>query len=87
MGLPNRSIETLRPLSEYELEEWEEAYAAVEAYLRALRIRNRLLTAELVRGILWRASARRANEPDKSGALAGDGGDVVRDRRVDPGGA
>lgn len=53
----------MRPLSERELEEWEDAYAAVEAYLGALRIRNRLLVAELVRRILWRASARRANEP------------------------
>lgn len=63
MGLPNQSIESLRPLSEFELEEWEDAYSAVEAYLAALRIRNRLLVAELVRGILWRASARRAAEP------------------------
>jgi hypothetical protein len=37
----------------------------VEAYLQALRLRNRLLVAELVRGILWRASARRADEPEK----------------------
>ncbi|MBC7979583.1 MAG: hypothetical protein H7Y36_03360 [Armatimonadetes bacterium] len=66
MGLPYQPLETLRPLSEAELEEWEEAYAAVEAYLRALRIRNRLLVSELVRGILWRASARRADEPGKS---------------------
>lgn len=65
MGLPRHSLETLRPLSEGELNEWEEAYAAVEAYLQALRLRNRLLVAELVRGILWRASARRANEPGK----------------------
>lgn len=66
MGLPNQSIESLRPLSELELEEWEDAYAAVEAYLSALRIRNRLLVAELVRGILWRASARRAEEPEST---------------------
>ena len=46
-------------MSEQELAEWEEAYVVVEAYLSALRIRNRLLTAELVRGILWRASERR----------------------------
>ena len=66
MGPPHHSLDnTLRPLSEDELKEWEEAYAAVEAYLQALRLRNRLLVAELVRGILWRASARRANEPDK----------------------
>jgi hypothetical protein len=66
MGLPNQSLEPFRPLTENELNEWEQAYAAVEAYLQALRIRNRLLAAELVRGILWRASARAANEPEKT---------------------
>jgi hypothetical protein len=66
MGLPNQTLDSLRPLSESELEEWEDAYAAVEAYLAALHIRNRLLVAELVRGILWRASARRANEPEST---------------------
>ena len=65
MGPPRHSLDTLRPLSEGELKEWEEAYAAVEAYLQALRLRNRLLVAELVRGILWRASARRVDEPEK----------------------
>lgn len=65
MGPPRHSLDSLTPLSEDELNEWEEAYAAVEAYLQALRLRNRLLVAELVRGILWRASARRADEPDK----------------------
>jgi hypothetical protein len=66
MGLPHQSLETFRPLTETELDEWEQAYAAVEAYLQALRIRNRLLAAELVRGILWRASARHALEPEKT---------------------
>jgi len=66
MGPPRHSLDTLRPLSESELKEWEEAYAAVEAYLQALRLRNRLLVAELVRGILWRAPARRVDEPDKA---------------------
>ena len=69
MDLPRHSLDTLRPLSEEELAEWEEAYAAVEAYLQALRLRNRLLVAELVRGILWRASARRGGEPDKPARL------------------
>jgi hypothetical protein len=69
MGLPRHSIDSLRPLTEEELSEWEEAYAAVEAYLQALRLRNRLLVAELVRGILWRASARRAQEPQKPARL------------------
>ncbi len=67
MGLPHQTLnQTLRPLTETELEEWEDAYSAVEAYLRALRLRNRLLISELVRAILWRASARRASEPGKS---------------------
>ena len=65
MGPPRHSLDTLSPLSEEELNEWEEAYAAVEAYLQALRLRNRLLVAELVRSILWRASARRVDEPEK----------------------
>lgn len=69
MGPPRHSLDTLRPLSEEELAEWEEAYAAVEAYLLALRLRNRLLVAELVRGILWRASARRADEPEKAARI------------------
>ena len=69
MGPPRHSLDTLRPLSEQELNEWEEAYAAVEAYLQALRLRNRLLVAELVRSILWRASARRVNEPEKPARL------------------
>ena len=61
MVATNHSLTSLRPLSEAELVEWEEAYATVEAYLLALRLRNRLL----VRAILWRASARQVNEPDK----------------------
>lgn len=65
MGPSNHSLGSLSPLSEEELGEWEEAYAAVEAYLQALRLRNRLLVAELVRSILWRASARRGREPEK----------------------
>ena len=66
MGLSNQPLKTFRPLTDTELDEWEQAYAAVEAYVQALRIRNRLLAAELVRGILWRASARLAQEPDKT---------------------
>jgi len=69
MDLSRHSLGNLRPLNEEELQEWEEAYAAVEAYFQALRLRNRLLVAELVRGILWRASARRAHEPDKPARL------------------
>ena len=69
MGPTSHSLESFRPLSEGELNEWEEAYAAVEAYLQALRLRNRLLVAELVRGILQRASARQKHEPEKPARL------------------
>ena len=62
MGLPNHPLVDATPLSETELEEWEEAYSAVEAYFQALRLRNRLLVSELVRRILQRAAARHANE-------------------------
>ena len=65
MGISRHTLESMTPLSEAELVEWEEAYAAVEAYLQALRVRNRLLVAELVRGIRGRASSRRGTEPDK----------------------
>ncbi len=86
MGPPRHSLETLRPLSEEELIEWEEAYAAVEAYLQALRLRNRLLVAELVRRILWRASARRPAEPEKPARLLAME-EVRRTRKFDHGGA
>jgi len=66
MGVPDQALASLRPLSENELAEWEEAYLAVECYFRALRIRNRLLLAEIVRSILWRASARRMNETERT---------------------
>jgi hypothetical protein len=69
MGASHQSLDKLPPLSEQELIEWEEAYFAVEAYLQALRLRNRLLVAELVRGILLRASSRQINEPDKPARL------------------
>ncbi len=59
-------MKSLRPLSEGELAEWEEAYISVECYLRALQLRNRLLVADMVRAILFRASDRQAVEPHKT---------------------
>lgn len=64
MVLQDHPIATTRKLSEAELLEWEEAYAAVEAYLRSLRLRNRLLIADLVRSILRSSAAR--HEADSS---------------------
>lgn len=66
MGLPNDTLNPARTLSDSELDDWEEAYAAVESYLRALRIRNRLLIAEVVRAVLQRAAARREKEPERA---------------------
>lgn len=56
----NNSAWTTVADSEQALAEWEEAYNATEAYLLALRLRNRLLIAELVSRILRRAAARAA---------------------------
>lgn len=66
MGLPTPAVITTRPLTDSELDDWEEAYAAVEAYLRSLRLRNRLLIADLVRSTLQRAAARKTNEPERA---------------------
>lgn len=65
MGPAPDSLSFPRPRSEEELAEWEEVYATVEAYLLSLRLHNRLLLAELVRGILARTAARRAAEPGR----------------------
>lgn len=53
-----------RQLTDVELSEWEEAYISVECYLRSLQLRNRLLVADLVRGILFRAEERKLAEPE-----------------------
>lgn len=65
MGLSDHSLTGFRPQTEEELREWEEAFIAVECYLGALQVRNRLLMAEMVRDILRRAVARRREEPDR----------------------
>ena len=46
--------------------QWEEAYAAVESYLQALRIRNRLVIADKVQAILARARLRAIAESTAS---------------------
>jgi len=65
MGVSDHSLTGFRPQSEEELLDWEEAFIAVECYLGALQVRNRLLVAEMVRDILRRAVARRREEPDR----------------------
>jgi hypothetical protein len=52
--------------TEEDLQAWEDAYQAVEAYLLSFRLRNRLLVAELVRRILFRAAESHRAHPASS---------------------
>ncbi len=45
------------------LEEWNAAYAKVERYLCALRLRNKVVLAQLALGVLQRAKQRAPYEP------------------------
>jgi len=46
------------------LEDWNAAYAKVEAYFQALQVRNKLLLGQLVSQVLDRAIRRAASEPE-----------------------
>src|SRR5277367_425858 len=48
------------------LDEWNAAYAKVESYFHALRIRNKPLLGELVLRVLERAQRRAPAEPERS---------------------
>ncbi|MGH7977159.1 MAG: hypothetical protein ACREC8_10930 [Limisphaerales bacterium] len=48
------------------LEEWNAAYAKVESYFHALRIRNKSLLGQLVLRVLERAQCRAPAEPEHS---------------------
>lgn len=48
------------------LEEWNFAYAKVESYFHALRIRNKVLLGHLVIQVIENAMSRAANEPNRS---------------------
>lgn len=48
------------------MEEWNAAYAKVESYFHALRIRNRVLLGERVQQVLDRAMKRALAEPHRS---------------------
>jgi hypothetical protein len=48
------------------LEEWNAAYAKVESYFHALRVRNKVLLGQLVLRVLNRAARRAPAEPDHS---------------------
>ena len=51
------------------LEEWNGAYAKVESYFHALRIRNKPLLGQLVLRVLERAQRRAPAEPARSATL------------------
>jgi len=48
------------------LEEWNAAYAKVESYFHALRVRNKALLGQLVLRVLERAMRRAPQEPERS---------------------
>jgi hypothetical protein len=48
------------------LEEWNAAYARVENYFHALRVRNKVLLGQLVQQVLERAMQRAPNEPQRT---------------------
>ena len=48
------------------LEEWNAAYARVESYFHALRVRNKMLLGQLVLRVLERAQRRAPQEPKRS---------------------
>jgi len=48
------------------LEEWNAAYAKVESYFHALRIRNKVLLGRVVVQVLQRAMQRAPQEPNRS---------------------
>jgi len=48
------------------LEEWNAAYAKVESYFRALRVRNEVLLGELVLRVIERARQRAPGEPQRT---------------------
>jgi hypothetical protein len=48
------------------LEEWNAAYAKVESYFHALRVRNKVLLGRLVIHVLKRAMRRAPGEPQRS---------------------
>lgn len=59
MDLPDQTLGAAAPDWEGGLDEWDEAYARVESYFSALRIRNKLLLSRLVYRVLKQAADRR----------------------------
>lgn len=66
MSAPEQRIDSPGKLAGRRLEDWNAAYAKVESYFHALRIRNRVLLGERVQQVLDRAMKRAAAEPGRS---------------------
>lgn len=62
----NGGNETPGSIAGRPLEEWNAAYAKVESYFHALRIRNKVLLGRLVIHVLKRAMHRAPQEPNRS---------------------
>jgi hypothetical protein len=67
MGLPvDTPLTDIRLPAGQSVELWNEAYAKVECFLSALRVRNKFLLGQYVYRILHRATERARREPDKA---------------------
>src|SRR4051812_35286241 len=66
LNLPGAGGEPSGNIAGRPLDEWNAAYAKVESYFHALRIRNKVLLGRLVIHVLKRAIRRAPNEPQLS---------------------
>lgn len=66
LSLPPEPAEEPGRLAGRSLEEWNAAYAKVESYFHALRVRNKVLLGRLVVQVLQRAMRRAPTEPNRS---------------------
>lgn len=78
LSVPGAPGEATGSIAGRPLEEWNAAYAKVESYFHALRIRNKVLLGRLVILVLKRAMRRAPQEPQLSATeLAAEEMDVV----------
>ena len=66
MSAPHNGENQTGYLAGRDLEQWNAAYVRVEAYLKALRVRNRVLLGQLVTLVLERAMNRAPTFPERS---------------------
>src|ERR1044071_6353511 len=65
LNIPGASGESSGNIAGRPLEEWNAAYAKVESYFHALRVRNKVLLGRLVIHVLKRAMRRAPQEPQR----------------------